>query len=138
MRNARPDDIGVKIGGRNINNPIWFAILVESEEKEDLKILEGEGRNCNSWSKTKCEENQSPDDWIHQFTANTEGEELEVLNDFVFLGSKTSAGSDRGQQIKMWLFLERNDTIYPNSVLKSGHVSLPTKIRVVKSVGFQL
>ena len=65
-----------------------------------------------------------------------DGETMETVIDFVFLGSKISAGGDCRQEIKRCLLLGRKAMTNIDSILKSRDVTLPTKVRLVKAMAF--
>ena len=66
-----------------------------------------------------------------------EGEKLEAVTDFLFLGSKITADGDCSHEIKKWLLLGRTRTLYDKlRVLKSRDIIWPTKIHIVKAVVF--
>ena len=64
-----------------------------------------------------------------------DGETVETASDFIFLGSKITADGDCSHEIKRHLLLGRKDTNC-DSILKSRHITLTTKIRLVKAVVF--
>ena len=66
----------------------------------------------------------------------TEGEKVETT-DFIFLGSKITTDSDCSHEIKRCLLLGRKAMTNPDSILKSRHLMLPTKVRIVKTGFFQ-
>ena len=61
-----------------------------------------------------------------------EGETVEVVTDFLFLGFKITARDDCSHEIKRYLLLGRKAMINLDSVLKSRDITLPTKICTVK------
>ena len=61
---------------------------------------------------------------------------METVTDFIFLGSKTTADGNYSYEIKTRLLLGRKAMTYLDSILKSRDITLPTKIRIVKSVVF--
>ena len=63
-------------------------------------------------------------------------EKVEVMADFLFLGSKIFANGDCSHEIRRHLLLERKAMTNLDSVLKSQDITLPTKVRLVKSCGF--
>ena len=65
-----------------------------------------------------------------------EGEQMETVADFIFLGSKITADSDCSHEIKRHLFLERKAMTNLDSILKSREITLPTNIHKVKAVVF--
>ena len=65
-----------------------------------------------------------------------EGEKVEALIDFIFLGSKITADSDCSHEIKRRLLLGRKAMINLDNILKSRDITLPKKVRVVKPTVF--
>ena len=65
-----------------------------------------------------------------------DGETVETVSDFIFLGSKVSADGDRSHEIKRCLFLGRKVRTNLDSILKSRDITLPTKVRLVKAMVF--
>ena len=63
-----------------------------------------------------------------------DGETLETLSDFIFLGSKITADGDCSHEIKRRLLLGRKVMTNLDSILKSRDISLPTKVRLVKAM----
>ena len=84
--------------------------------------------------KTKYEKNQ--DHGIRPITSHQiEGEKVEVLIDFLFLGSKITADGDCSHEIRRGLLLGKVMTNL-DSVLKSRDITLPTKVHTVKAMVF--
>ena len=67
-----------------------------------------------------------------------DGETVEAVSDFIFLGSKITANGDCSREIKskIKLLLERKVITTLDSILKSRDISLPTKFRLVKAMVF--
>ena len=65
-----------------------------------------------------------------------DGENVETVSDFIFLGSKVNADGDCSHEIKRRLLLGRIATTNLNSVLKSRDITLPTKVYIVKAMVF--
>ena len=65
-----------------------------------------------------------------------DGETMETVTDFIFLGSKITADGDCSHEIKRCLLLGRKAMTNLNSVLKSRDISLPTKVHLVKAMVF--
>ena len=65
-----------------------------------------------------------------------DGETMETVTDFTFLGSKITADGDCSHKIKRHLLLGRKAITNLDSILKSRDITLPTKIRVVKAMVF--
>ena len=65
-----------------------------------------------------------------------DGETVETVADFIFLGSKITADGDCSQEIKRLLLLGRKVTTNVDSIFKSRDVALPTKVHLVKAMVF--
>ena len=65
-----------------------------------------------------------------------DGETVETVSDFTFLGSKITADSDCSHEIKRHLFLERKVMTNLDSTLKSRDINLPKKVHLVKAMVF--
>ena len=66
-----------------------------------------------------------------------EGEKVEVVTDFLFLGSKITVYGDCSHEIRRHLFLGRKAMTNLDSVLKSKDTTLLTKVHIVKAMSFQ-
>ena len=140
MWNARLDEAqaGIKIAGRNINNLRYThdtTFMAESEE--DLKSLlmkvkeEGEkaGLKLNV-QKTKIMASSPITSW------QIDGETVEPVAGFIFLGSKITADGDCSHEIKRHLLLGRKVMTNLDSILKSRDITLPTKVHLVTALVF--
>ena len=65
-----------------------------------------------------------------------DGETMETVTDFIFLGSKITADDDCSHEIKRRLLLGRKVTTNLDSILKSRDITLPSKVRLVKAIVF--
>ena len=65
-----------------------------------------------------------------------DGETVETVSDFIFLGSKITADGDCSHEIKRRLLLGREVMTNLDSIFKSRDISLPTKVCLVKAMGF--
>ena len=65
-----------------------------------------------------------------------DGETVETVTDFLFLGSKITAGGDCSHEIKRHLLLGRKSKTNLDSMLKSRDITLPTKVHLVKAMAF--
>ena len=65
-----------------------------------------------------------------------DGETMETVTDFIFLGSKITADGDCSHDIKRYLLLGRKAMTNLNSILKSRDITLPTQVRLVKAMFF--
>ena len=125
MRNARLDEeqAGIKIAGRNINNlRCANDTTFMAESKEELNSLlmkvkeesEKAGLKVNI-QKMKIMASSPITSW------QIDGETMETVTDFIFLGSKITADSDCSHEIKRCLLLGRKAMTNLDSVLKSRH-----------------
>ena len=67
-----------------------------------------------------------------------DGETLEIVADFIFLGSKITADGDYSHEIKRCLLLGRKVMTNLDSILKSRDITLPTKVRLVGAMVFPI
>ena len=65
-----------------------------------------------------------------------DGETMEIVTDFIFLGSKITADGDCSHEIKRRLLLGRKAITILDSILKNRDITLPTKVHVVKAMVF--
>ena len=63
----------------------------------------------------------------------TDGEKMETVTDFIFLGSKITADGDCSHEIKRCFLLGRKAITYLDSILKSRDITLPTNVHLVKA-----
>ena len=139
-QNARLDEeqAAIKIAGRNINNLRYAddtTLMAESEE--ELKSLlvkvkaesEKVGLKLNI-HKTKIMSSGSITSW------QIDGETMETVTDFIFLGSKITADGDGSQEVKRRLLLGRKPMTNLDSIVKSRDITLPTKVHLVKAMIF--
>ena len=140
MQNARLDEAqaGIKIAGRNINNLRHSddtTFMAESEkELKSLLMKEKEesekaGLKLNI-QKTKIMASTPITSW------QINGETMETVSDFIYLGSKITADGDCSHEIKRRLLLGRKVITYLDSTLKSRDITLPIKVRLVKGMVF--
>ena len=97
--------------------------LKEESEKADLKL---------NIPKTKIMASTPITSW------QIDGETVETVRDFIFLGSKISADGDCSHEIKRRLLLGRKVMTNLESILKSRDITLPTKVRLVKAMVFPI
>ena len=65
-----------------------------------------------------------------------DGETVETVTDFIFLGSKITADGNCSHEIKRCLLLERKAITNLDSILKSKEITLPTKVHIVRAMFF--
>ena len=141
MRNAGLDEAqaGIKIAGRNINNPRYADDTTFMAEGKELKSLlmkikeesEKAGLKLNI-QKMKIMGSSLIASW------QIDGETMETMTDFIFLGFKITTGGDFSLKIKTCLFCGRKSSTNLDSILKSRDITLPTKVHLVKAMGFPL
>ena len=106
-----------------------------AESKEELKSLldEGERGKWESWLKTQHSKTQDPIQSHHLM--QREGETMETVTDFIFLGSKITADGYCSHEIERHAVWKKS---YENldSILKSRDITLTTKVHLVKAVVF--
>ena len=133
MRNAGLEEAqaGIKIARRNINN------LRYAESEEELKSLlmkvkeesEKVGLKLNV-QKTKIMASGPITSW------QIDGETVETVSNFIFLGSKITADGDCNHESKRCLLLGREVMTNLDSILKSRDITLSTKVCLVKAMFF--
>ena len=140
MRNAGLEEAqaGIKTARRNINHLRYAddtTLMAESEE--ELKSLlmkvkeesEKAGFKLNI-QKTKIMASGPITSWL------TDGETVETVSDFIFLGSKSIADGDCSHEIKRHLLLGRKAMTNLDSIFNSRDITLPTKVHLVKAMVF--
>ena len=139
MRNAGLEEAqaGIKIARRNINNLRYAddtTLMAESEEelKSLLKVkVESEkvGLKLNI-QKMKIMASGPIASW------EIDGETVETVSNFIFLGSIVTTDGDCSHEIKRCLLLGRKVMTNLDSILKSRDITLPTKVCLVKAMVF--
>ena len=137
MQNARLDEAqaGVKIVRRNVDNLRYAydtTLMAESEELKSLLMKEENekiGLKLNI-QKTKIMASGPITSW------EIDGETVEIVPDFIVLGSKITADGDCSHEIRRRLLLGRKAMTNLDSILKSRDITLPTKVCLVKAMVF--
>ena len=140
MQNAGLDEsqAGIKISGRTINI-LRYA--------DDITVMTESEKELKSFSMKVKEESEKPGLKlnIHKTkimasgpitSYQIDGETMETVTDFVFLGSKITADRDFSHKIKRQLLLGRKNMTNLDSILKSRDIILPTKVYIVKAMIF--
>ena len=140
MRNAGLEEAqaGIKIAGKNINNLIYSddtTLMAESQEelKSFLMKVKEESEKVGlklNIQKMKIMASSPLTSW------QIDGETMETVTDFIFLGSKTTADGDCSHEIKRRLFLGRKVMTNLDSILKRRDITLLTKGHLVKAFVF--
>ena len=139
MRNAGLEEAqaGIKIAGRNINLRYADDTTLMAEREEELKSLlmkvkeesEEVGLKLNI-QKMKIMASGPITSW------EIDGETVETVSDFIFLGSKISTDGDCCHEIRRYLLLRRKVMTNLDSIFKSRDITLQTKVHLVKAVVF--
>ena len=140
MRNAGLEEAqaGVRIARRNINNLRYAddtTLMAESEEELKRLLMkvkkerEKVGLKLNIQT-TKIMTSDPITSW------QIDGETVETVADFMFLGSKITAVGDCSHEIKRRLLLGRKVMTNLDSIFKSRDITLPTKVHLVKAMVF--
>ena len=140
MRNAGLEEAqaGIKIAERNTNNVRCAddtTLMAESEEelKSFLMKVKEESEKVGlkfNVQKTKIMASGPITAW------QIDGETVETMSDFNFLGSKITADGDCSHEIKRHLLLVRKVMTNLDSIFKSRDITLPTKVHLVKAMVF--
>ena len=93
----------------------------EKSEKADLNL---------NIQKMKIMESGAITSW------QIDGEAMETVTDFIFLGSKITVDGDCSHEIKRCFLLRRKEMTNPDSILKHRDITLPTKVLIVKDMVF--
>ena len=139
MRNVGLDEVqaGIKIAGRNINNLRYIGDATLIAESEELKSLlmkvkeksEKVGLKLNI-QKMKIISSGPITSW------QIDGETMETVTDFIFLGFKITEDGDCSHKVTRCLLLGRKAMTNLNSILKSRDITLLTKVHLVKAMVF--
>ena len=140
MRNTglKEAEAGINIARRNISNLRYTDdITLMAESEEELKSLlmkvkeesEKVGLKLNI-QKTKSMASGQITSW------QIDGETVETVSDFIFLGSKITTHGDCSHEIKRHLLLGRKVMTNLDRIFKSRNFTLPTKVRLVKAMVF--
>ena len=138
MRNAGLEETqtGIKIVGRNINNLRYAddtTLMAESEEELKSLLMKVESEKVGlklNIQKMKIMASGPITSW------QIDGQTVEAVSDFIFLGSKITADGDCSPEIKRRLLLGRKVMTNLDSIFKSRDIILPTKVHLVKAVVF--
>ena len=140
MRNAGLEEAqaGIKIAMRNINNLSYAddtTLMAESEEELKSLLMKVKEESAKVGlklyiQKTNIMASGPITSW------EIDGETVETVSDFIFLGSKITADGDCSHEIKRHLLLGRKVITILDSLLKIKDITLSTKVRLVKAMVF--
>ena len=142
MKNTGLEEVqaGINIAGRNINNLRYAddtTLMAESEEelKSLLMKVKGESEKVGlklNTQKTKIMASGPITSW------EIDGETVETVSYFIFLGSKITADGACSHKTKRLLLLGRKVMTNLDSIFKSRDITLPTKVSLVKAMVFPM
>ena len=139
MRNAGLEEAqaGIKIAGRSINNLRYVDDTTRMAESEELKSLLMKVKEENEKVVLKLNIQKTKVMASSPITSvETGGETVETVADFIFGGSRITADGDCSHEIKRCLLLGRKVMTNLDSILKNRHITLSTKVRLVKVMVF--
>ena len=131
MQNAKLDEsqAGIKIAGRN------STLMTESEEELKDLLMKVKAESKKAGLKLNIQKTK-----IMPFCPITsrqiDGEKVETVEDYIFLGSRITADGNCSHEIKRCLFLGRKAMTSLDSMLKNRDITLPTKLCRVKAIFF--
>ena len=140
MRNTGLEETqaGIKFARRNINNLRYAddtTLMAESEEELKSLLMKVQVQSEKvalklNIQKTKIMASGPISSW------KIDGETVETVSDFIFLGSKITADGDCSHEIKRRLLLGRKVMTNLDSIFKNRDITLPTKVHLVKAMVF--
>ena len=139
MRSAGLDEaqVGIKIARRNINNLRNRDDTTLLAESKELKSLLMKLKNESEKASLKLNIQKTKIMTSNLFTSmQIDGEKVEIVTDFIFLGSKITADGDCSHEIKRRLLLGRKAVTNLDNILKSRDITLLTKVCLVKAMFF--
>ena len=139
IQNTRLDErqAGIKVAGRNISNRYADDTTLMAESEEELKSLLMKVKEESEKAGLKLNIQKMKIMTSGPITSfQIDGETMETVTDFIFLGSKISVDGDCSHEIKRCLHIGRKAITNLDSILKSRDISLPTKVQIVKAMAF--
>ena len=140
MRNAGLDEsqAGIKIAERNINNLRYAddtTLMAESKEELNSPLMKVKEESEKAGLKLNIQKTKivAPSSITSQ---HIDGEKMETVADFIFLGSQITVDADCSHEIKRRLLHGRMAMTNTDSILKSKDITLPTKVSLVKAIIF--
>ena len=129
---------GIKVVRRNINNLTYAddtTLTAESEEELKSLLMKVKEESEKVGLKLNIQKNKIIASGLIT-SWQIDGETVETVADFIFLGSKITADGDCSHEIKRCLLLGKKIMTNLDSILKSRDISLSTKVRLVKAMVF--
>ena len=140
MRNAGLDEARdeIKTAGRNINKLRYAddtTLIAESEEELKSLLMKVKEESEKAGLKLSIQ-NMKIMAYCLISPWQIDGETMETVTDFIYLGSKITADCDCSHEIKRCLLLGRKAMTNLDSILKSRDITLPTNVHLVKAMVF--
>ena len=140
MRNSGLEEAqaGIKIARRNINNLRYAddtTLMAESEEELQSLLMKVKEESEKGGFKLNIQKTKIMASGPIT-SCEIDEEIVETVADFILLGSKITADGDCSHEIKRHLLLGRKVMTNLDSILKSRHITLPTKVHLVKAMVF--
>ena len=141
MRNPGLDEVqaGIKIARRNINNLRYAddtTLMAESEEELKSLLMKVKEKSEKVGLKLSIQRTNKTMASGPITSWQIDGEIIEIVREFIFLGSKITADCDCSHEIKRCLLLGRKAMTNLDSLLKSRDITLPTEVHLVKALVF--
>ena len=136
MRNTGLEEAqaGIKIARRNINNLRYADDITLMAESEKLMSFLMKVKEENEKSGLKLSNQKTKNSPITSW--QIDGETVETVTGFIFLGFKTTADGDCSHEVKRCLLLGRKVMTNLDSILKSRDITLLTKVHLAKAMVF--
>ena len=137
MGNAGLDELQarIKIAGKNINSLRYADDTTPMAESEELKSLLMKFKEKSEKAGLKLNIKKTEDMASSPITSwQIEGEKVETVTNFIFLGSKITVDGDCSHEIKRRLLLGRKVMTNLDSIFKIRDITLPAKLRLVKAM----
>ena len=128
----------IKVAQRNINNLRYAddtTLMAESEEELKSPLMKVKEESEKFGLKLNIQKTKIMASGPIT-SQQIDGETMETVRDFIFLGSKITADGDCSHEIKRCLLIRRKVMTNLDSILKSRDITLPTKVHLVKAVVF--
>ena len=140
MRNTGLEEAqaGIKIAGRNKNNLRYAddtTLMIESDEELKSLFMKAKEESEKVGLKLKIQKTKIMASGLI-ISWEIDGETVETVADFIFLGSKITGDGDCSHEIKRYLLLGRKVMTNLDSVFRSRDITLPTKVHLVKAMVF--
>ena len=141
MRNAGLEETqaGIKISGRNISNLRYAddtTLMAESDKELKSLLMKVKEESEKVGLKLKIQKTKIMASGPITSWEIKDGETVETVSDFIFLGSKITADGDCSHEIKRCLLLGRTVTTNLDNIFKSRDITLSTKVCLVKAMVF--